>query len=83
MHDVIIPGRTKNRPTIITFVEVDFNCPSCSHKHGEDFWYKQLDKSDKTYIYKKCLGCKTMLGITVDMTGDVKVWLKKEEQKHG
>lgn len=65
---------------IVSMVEVDFQCPKCSCPHGEDFWYKTYIKSNKGFIYKQCKGCKTKLGITTCMTGDVKVWLKEDEK---
>jgi len=59
----------------------EFNCPKCTCFHsGKDYEIK-LEKSKKGYIYMKCRGCKTMLGISSDYKGDVVVWLKEDEKK--
>lgn len=67
----------------ITLVDVDFRCPSCNQEHNEDDYYKKLSESSNGHIYKKCKGCKETIGITTDMKGDVKVWLKSQEDKSG
>jgi len=67
----------------LTMCDTDFNCPKCNHKHTEDFWYDRLCKSKNGVIYKKCKGCKTLIGITTDMKGDVRVWLKEREKFWG
>lgn len=67
---------------IITFVSVDFNCPKCDCPHSENDYYAQLYKSKRHFIYKQCKGCKTKLGITTDIRGDVRVWLKEDEIKN-
>jgi hypothetical protein len=64
----------------LSMVEVDFKCPKCECPHGESDYYKQLRNSPKSLIYKSCKGCKTKLGITLDMKGDVVVWLKENER---
>ncbi len=64
---------------IITLVDVDFKCPKCECPHNEDDYYDRLYKAKKFYIYKNCKGCKTKLGISTDIKGDVVVWLKEEE----
>ena len=66
---------------IISMVDVDFNCPKCECPHSEEDWYDTLYKSKNFLIYKQCKGCKTKLGITTDMRGDVQVWLKEDEKK--
>lgn len=66
---------------IVSLVDVDFNCPVCGCPHNEDDYQKRLHKSNTGLIYKQCKGCKTKLGITSDMRGDVVVWLKDEEKK--
>lgn len=68
---------------IITLVDVDFKCPKCECPHVEEDYYDRLYKSKHGLIYKNCKGCKTKLGITTDILGDVKVWLKSEERKQG
>jgi Pyruvate/2-oxoacid:ferredoxin oxidoreductase delta subunit len=68
---------------IVSLSDVDFKCPNCQEKYGPDFYEKQLQESTKGLIYKKCKGCKEKIGITTDIRGDVRVWMKKEEQKHG
>jgi hypothetical protein len=68
---------------IITCVEVDFKCPKCGCPHSEEDYYNRLNKSKRGLIYKACKGCKSRLGITVDMMGDVVVWLKEDERKQG
>lgn len=69
-YSVVIPNG------ILSLVDTDFNCPKCSAKYTEDFYYKALNKSKKTYIYKKCLVCSAKMGISSDIKGDVVVWLK-------
>lgn len=64
---------------IITIADVDFKCPKCECPHSEDDYYQRMIKSGYGLIYKKCKGCKTMLGITTDIKGDVVVWLKEDE----
>lgn len=64
---------------IISLVDTDFKCPKCECPHSENDYYNMLSKSKRGLIYKQCKGCKTKLGITIDMRGDVQVWLKEEE----
>lgn len=64
---------------IVTFVKVDFKCPKCECTHKEEDWYPKYAKSENGLIYKSCKGCKTKLGITTDIKGDVQVWLKEDE----
>jgi len=66
---------------IITLSETDFKCPKCECIHSEEDYYSKLRNSDKHFIYKKCKGCKTTLGISSNIMGDVVVWLKEEESK--
>jgi len=66
---------------IVCLCQTDFNCPKCGKLHTEDDYYKQLDKSKHGLIYKKCKGCGVKLGITSDIKGDIRVWLKEEETK--
>jgi len=66
---------------IVTFVEVDFNCPKCNYGYTEKDYSEGLYNSKRGLIYKSCKGCKTKLGITTDMLGDVHVWLKEDEKK--
>ena len=66
---------------IITLCETDFKCPKCDYVYHEEDYYSQLDKSKRGLIYKHCKGCKTKIGITTDIRGDVRVWLKNEEAK--
>jgi hypothetical protein len=67
---------------LITFCNADFKCPVCECPHTEDDYYKTIQKSKHGLIYKQCKGCKTKLGITYDMRGDVVVWEKSTEIKH-
>ena len=63
----------------INIAQTNFKCPKCECRHKEEDYYDKLSKS-KTFIsYQKCKGCKTKLGISSDITGDVVVWLKDEE----
>lgn len=64
---------------IISMVDVDFNCPKCECPHTEEDYYSRLYKSKNGLIYKACKGCKTKLGITTDIRGDVRVWLRDDE----
>lgn len=66
---------------IITLCETDFKCPRCGYVYHEEDYYSQLDKSKRGLIYKHCKGCKVLLGITTDIRGDVRAWLKSEESK--
>ena len=70
---------------IVTIADVDFKCSKCEYPHTEEDYYNKLYKSDKGLIYQGCKGCKTKIGITTDIRGDVRVWLKEDEQKdkHG
>lgn len=75
-------GRTIIIPNgLLSMSDMDFKCPKCECAHSEEDYYPQLEKSKRTYIYKKCKGCGTKLGITADIRGDVKVWLKEELNK--
>lgn len=67
---------------ILTMVNVEFECPNCSCLHSEDDYYNQLNKSKCGIIYKGCKCCKTKIGITTNMIGDVCVWLKSDESKN-
>jgi len=64
----------------MTFVDVDFNCPQCECPHTEEDYYEQLVDSDHSVLYMPCKGCKTELGITGNIQGDVVFWLKSEEE---
>lgn len=64
---------------LLTICDADFKCPKCECPHIEEDYYDRLYKSDKGLIYKNCKGCKTKIGITTDMRGDVQVWLKEDE----
>jgi hypothetical protein len=66
---------------IISIVNTDFKCPKCECPHSEEDYYDRLYKSKHGLIYKQCKGCKTKLGITSDIRGDVGVWLKENEYK--
>lgn len=66
---------------IISMSESDFKCPKCECPHSEEDYYGRLYKSKSGLIYKSCKGCKTKLGITSDIRGDVRVWLKENELK--
>ncbi len=64
---------------ILSMCDVEFDCPKCTCAHVADDYIDRLQKSKYGLIYKKCKGCKTKLGITFDIRGDVRVWLKEEE----
>ena len=66
---------------IVTFFETDFKCPKCDCPHSENDWLPRYENSKKGLIYRSCKGCKTKLGITTDIKGDVRVWLKEDETK--
>ena len=65
---------------IICISKTDFKCPKCECPHTEDDYYSRIEKSKTGLIYKKCKGCKSMLGITSDVRGDIHAWLKSEEK---
>ena len=71
----------KNLKGILSIIDVDFKCPKCECPHSETDYFDMLRKSKQGLIYKQCKGCKTKLGITTNMQGEVKVWLKKDELK--
>lgn len=64
---------------IISVVKSDFKCPKCECPHSEEDYYDNLCNSKHGLIYKKCKGCKTKLGITTHINGDVCAWLKEDE----
>ena len=64
---------------IVTLVETDFKCPKCECVHHEDDYFSKMYASDSGFFYQKCKGCKTKLGITTNIMGDVLVWLKEDE----
>ena len=66
----------------LSMCHTDFKCPKCTCHHDADDYQDKLQKSKKGYIYKKCKGCKTTLGITYNVIGDVVAWLKEEEDNH-
>lgn len=57
----------------LSMCHTDFECPKCTCPHSEEDYYDKLYNSKNHYIYKNCKGCKTKLGITTDITGNVKV----------
>lgn len=64
---------------IITLADTDFKCPKCECVHNENDYYTKLYKSDIWFIYQNCKGCKDKLGISINIRGDVVVWIKKHE----
>ena len=64
---------------ILTLVEDEFNCPNCQQHHTEADYINKLNLSRNGLIYIKCKKCDTQIGITADIKGDIKVWLKSEE----
>lgn len=66
---------------LLSCVDVDFKCPACEGVHTEEDWLPRVLKSKYGLIYRQCKHCKVKLGITTDIRGDVRVWLKSEEQK--
>jgi len=74
-----IPFKIGSGYGFLCMSETDFNCPKCTCLHQEADYYSQLDKSKRGFIYKKCKGCGTKLGITSDFKGDVQVWIKDNE----
>ena len=74
-YDIIIPNG------ILSMAFDEFDCPACTCHHVGKDYEDQLYRSKRGYIYHKCKGCKTVLGITYDIKGDVQTWIKKEETK--
>jgi len=66
---------------IITLTKTDCECPECKTIYDEDFYYNQLCKSKKGFIYKTCKKCKSKIGLSFNMMGDTVSWLKKDEEK--
>lgn len=64
---------------IITLAKTEIECPNCKKIYDEDFYYKQLYKSELGLIYKKCKDCKETIGISSNMMGDSVSWVKKDE----
>lgn len=64
---------------IITLAKTEIDCPNCKKVYNEDFYYNQLQKSDKGFIYKYCKGCNEKIGISLNIMGDSVCWLKKDE----
>lgn len=74
-------GKTVAIPNgFLSLVDTDFKCPTCGYQYNIDDYYERLDKSKYFLIYFKCKGCKDKLGLTTDMRGDAKCWLKSEEK---
>lgn len=63
----------------LSLCETNFDCPICTCSHSEEDWYSKYSKSKIGYIYISCKGCKRKIGVSTDITGDVKVWDKEEE----
>lgn len=76
-----IPFKMGNDHGILSLVDTDFQCPDCGQVHSEDDYFARMQKSKYGLIYCKCKQCRVMLGVTTDMRGDVKVWIKSEEKK--
>lgn len=74
-YEILIPNG------ILSMSEVDFECPSCKHKHVENDYIKKLEKSEDYLTYINCKGCKKKIGVTVNYMSDVVVWLKSEEKE--
>jgi len=74
-YSIIIPNG------ILSMVDLDFKCPKCECPHSESDYMQRLLNSKTGLIYKRCKGCKVKLGITTDIRGDVRVWLKEDEMK--
>lgn len=72
-----------NPKAILSIIDLNFKCPQCECPHLKKDYYHILCKSKQGLIYKKCRGCENKLGITIDMQGDVRVWLKEDEHKEG
>ena len=66
---------------IICLVETDFNCPNCEYRYEAKDYETRLFNSKRGVIYKTCKGCGRKMGITTDIQGDVRVWLKENETK--
>lgn len=62
---------------ILTLSDNEFDCPKCGLNHDGEEYYNRL--CEKGLIYIKCKNCKTNLGITPDIKGDIQVWEKSKE----
>ncbi len=69
----------KGGGVMLSRLTTEFDCPVCTKHHDEDFYYNRLVNSQKGFIYKKCSGCKTVLGIALGYTS-VHVWIQDEEE---
>ena len=70
-YAVIIPNG------ILTLSNNEFNCPKCNFTHDSEEYYDKI--CEKRLIYIKCKNCKTKLGLTSDIKGDIQVWEKSKE----
>ncbi len=61
---------------IVSMAYTEFKCPKCECPHDEEHYYKRLCKKD--FVYISCRGCKTKIGVAIDIMGDVHAWLKEE-----
>lgn len=66
---------------IISICYTDFKCPICNYIHQEEDWYTRYEKSKHGLIYMNCKGCKSKIGVTINIMGDVVTWDKKTEKK--
>jgi len=76
-----VPFKIGNGYGFLCMVETDFKCPKCEYNYTEKDYYNQLTNSKCGFIYKRCRGCGIRLGITTDYKGDIRVWLKDDENK--
>jgi transposase-like protein len=67
---------------IITMAITDFDCPKCTCPHDESDYYEKMRKSTNGFIYISCKGCKRKIGITTDIRGDTRVWMKEDEKNN-
>ena len=67
---------------ILCTPKTNFKCPKCDYSYTAADYYSRLEKSKTGLIYRHCKGCKVVLGITTDIRGDVRTWLKSEERNY-
>lgn len=64
---------------IICMSETSFECPKCHTKYSGERESERLHNAKRMLIYKRCTTCRSWIGITSDIQGDIRSWLKEDE----
>jgi|WetSurMetagenome_2_1015567.scaffolds.fasta_scaffold54919_2 hypothetical protein len=65
---------------ILCMCETLFKCPKCTCPHDGEKYIERINKNKSGITYVKCKGCGAKIGLTFDIRGDVRVWLKEDEK---